>query len=147
MSKLLAVLDTNVLISAALRKKDSVPDKLLQALKDQKFIFITTPEILTEIEEVLRYEKVLKITKMTEQEIKKFMGDLIDLAFIVPGDVVVQTVEKDPDDDKFLAAAIEGRTDLVVSGDKPLLNIKEYYGIKIVTPVDFLKMLGNKQND
>ena len=53
MSKLLAVLDTNVLISAAFRKKDSTPDLILKALRDQRFILITTPEILTEIEEVL----------------------------------------------------------------------------------------------
>lgn len=140
-AKLLAVLDTNVLISASFRIKDSIPDQILQKLRDQKFILITTPEILQEIEEVLNREKVLKITKMTEQEIKKFMQDLIDIAFVVPGNVVVQTVEKDPDDDKFLAAAIEGRANYVVSGDKPLLNIKEYQGIKIVSPVDFISRL------
>ncbi len=141
MRKLIVVLDTNVLISASFRKKDSVPYQILQALRDEKFILITTREILAEIEEVLHYERVLKVTKMTEQEIKKFIEDLIDLAFIVPGDVVVKTVEKDPDDDKFLAAAKEGRANIVVSGDKPLLNIKEYHGIKVVTPADFLKRL------
>ena len=141
MSKLLAVLDTNVLISASFRKKDSIPDQILQSLRDQKFILITTPEILAEIEEVLHYERVLKITKMTEQEIKRFIQDIIDLSFIVPGNVIVQTVEKDPDDDKFLAAAIEGRTDYVVSGDKPLLDIKEYQGIRIITPADSAKIL------
>lgn len=147
MSKLLAVLDTNVLISAAFRRKNSRPDQILQELRDQKFILITTPEILAEIEEVLHREKVIKITKMTEQEIKRFMQDMIDLAFVVPGNVVVQTIEKDPDDDKFLAAAIEGRADYVVSGDKPLLNIKEYHGIKIISPTDFINLLrGNKMS-
>ncbi len=141
MSKLLAVLDTNVLISAAFRKKDSIPGQILQTLRDQKFILITTPEILAEIKEVLHYERVLKITKMTEEEIKRFMQNIIDLAFIVPGNVVVQTVEKDPDDDKFLAAAVEGRADYVVSGDKPLLDIKEYHGIRTVTPKDFLVLI------
>lgn len=141
-AKPLAVLDTNVLISAAFRKKGSIPDKILQALKDQKFILITTPEILAEVEEVLRKEKIIKITKMTEQEIQRFMQDIIDLAFIVPGNVVVQTIEKDPDDDKFLAAAIEGRADYVISGDKPLLNVKEYQGIKMVSPAGFVRLLG-----
>lgn len=144
MSKLLAVLDTNVLISAAFRRKNSRPDQILQELRNQKFILSTTPEILAEIEEVLHREKVIKITKMTEQEIKRFMQDIIDLAYVVPGNVVVQTVEKDPDDDKFIAAAIEGRADYVVSGDKPLLNIKEYHGIKIISPTDFIHLLGEK---
>lgn len=144
MSKLLVVLDTNVLISASFSKKDSIPNQILQALKNQKFILITTPEILDEIEAVLHYQKVLKITKMTESEIKKFMEVIIDLSLVVPGNVIVQTIKKDPDDDKFLAAAIEGRADYVITGDKPLLDIKEYQGVRILTPADFLKRLENR---
>jgi uncharacterized protein len=138
MSKLLAVLDTNILISASFGKKGSTTGQILKALRDQKFILITTPEILIEIEEVLHYEKILKLTKMTEQDINKFMEVVIDWSFVVPGDVVVQAVEKDPDDDKFLAAAIEARADYVVSGDKPLLDIGEYQGIRIIAPRDFV---------
>lgn len=142
MTKLLIVLDTNVLISAAFGIENSIPNKIHQALKRQEFILITSFEILQEIEEVLNREKIVQMTKMTKVEIKKFMQDLIDIAFIVPGDVVVQVVEKDPDDDKFIAAAVEGKADYVVSGDIPLLNLKEYQRIKILSPKDFLNILG-----
>lgn len=141
MSKLLAVLDTNVLISSALKIKESIPDQILQALKNQKFILITSPEILKEIEDVLSRKKIRKITKMTDEEIKRFIEDIIDIAFVVPGDVIVQAVGKDPDDDKFIAGAVEGKADYIVSGDKPLLNLKEYQRIKIVSPADFVKIL------
>lgn len=53
-------------------------------------------------------------------------------------------VKEDPDDDKFIAAAIEGRADYIVNRDKPLLNIKEYHGIKMISPTDFTHLLGEK---
>ena len=145
MSKLLIVLDTNVLISAAFGIENTIPDQIHRALRKQEFILVTSPEILQEIEEVLNREKIIQITKMTKAEIKKFLQDLIDIAFIVLGNVAVQVVQKDPDDDKFIAAAIEGKADYIVSGDKPLLNIKEYMGIKIISPKDFMRLLKKRQ--
>ena len=141
MSKLLIVLDTNVLISAAFGIENTTPDQIHRALRKQEYILVTSPEILQEIEEVLNREKIIQMTKMTKVEIKKFLQDLIDIAFIVSGNVAVQVSQKDPDDDKFIAAAIEGKADYIVSGDKPLLNIKEYMGIKIISPKDFMRLL------
>lgn len=146
MSKLLVVIDTNVLISVALRRPSSIPDRIHQALKKQKFIFITSTEILEEIEEVLSREGIVMITKMTAEEQKKFIQDLIDVAFIVPGNVTLKVVEKDPEDDKFIAAAIEGKADYIVSGDKPVLNLKEYHGIKVVSPSEFIHILSKRMD-
>lgn len=53
----------------------------------------------------------------------------------------MEVVKEDPDDDKFIAAAIEGQADYIISGDKPLLNIKEYHGVKIISPADFISKL------
>ena len=104
MSKLLIVLDTNVLISAAFGIENTTPDQIHRALRKQEYILVTSPEILQEVEEVLNREKIIQITKMTKAEIKKFLQDLIDIAFIVSGNVAVQVSQKDPDDDKFIAA-------------------------------------------
>jgi hypothetical protein len=43
-------------------------------------------------------------------------------------------VSKDPDDHKYIAAATEGRAVFVVAGDSDLLDLKEYDGIRIVSP-------------
>ena len=48
---------------------------------------------------------------------------------------------KDPDDDKYIAAAIEGRASFVVSGDPDLLDIKVHEGVRIVNPRAFLDLL------
>jgi len=45
---------------------------------------------------------------------------------------------RDPDDDNILAAAVSGKCDCVITGDKDLLVLKEYEGIDIFSPRDFL---------
>jgi len=52
---------------------------------------------------------------------------------------------RDPGDDKFLAAAVEAQGDYVVSGDKDLLDLKAYRGVRIATPAQFLTILGREE--
>ena len=54
------------------------------------------------------------------------------------GDREVRAVKDDPDDDKYLAAALIGRAGFVVSGDHHLLDLGEYQGVTILTPRRFL---------
>ena len=58
--------------------------------------------------------------------------------------VVIDTnvlVSQDPSDEKFLAIAIEGSADIIVSGDKHLLGLEKYQNIPILTPRQFLDLL------
>lgn len=57
------------------------------------------------------------------------------------GALVLTGVCRDPKDDKFLACAIEGEADYLVSGDQDLLAIGSYQGIQIVKPAQFLNIL------
>jgi predicted nucleic acid-binding protein len=59
----------------------------------------------------------------------------------VAGDYPVSAASADPDDDKYLAAALEGRAAHVVTGDPDLLALGEYEGIRIVSPRVFLGLL------
>ena len=54
-------------------------------------------------------------------------------------------VKDDPNDDKFIEAAIEGHAELIVSQDKHLLKIKEYQNIKIVNPDEFLRLIEQQE--
>ena len=67
--------------------------------------------------------------------------DVILLAQLVAGDYQVEGVSGDADDDKYLAAAVEGRARLIVTGDPDLLTVKEFQVIRIVTPRAFLNLL------
>lgn len=48
----------------------------------------------------------------------------------------------DPDDNRILECAVEGRADLIVSHDRHLLSLKEYKRIPIVTGPGFRRTLG-----
>jgi predicted nucleic acid-binding protein len=49
--------------------------------------------------------------------------------------------EVDPDDDMFVECAVEGKVDYLVSGNDHLFALKEYEGIQILTPTQFLMVL------
>jgi len=76
--------------------------------------------------------------------------DLVVLADVVAGTYQVSGVCDDPDDDKYLAAAVEGRAAYVVTGDRGFLAVGEHAGVQLVTPRAFLDVLeprGRRRSD
>lgn len=136
-----AVVDTNVLISALISKKPSYPLQVYHLIKSEDFLLITSPTILEELEDVISRKDLIKLHQRTPKQIQEILKEIVETSLIVPGLVSVEVVKEDPDDDKFIAAAIEGQADYIISGDKPLLNIKEYHGVKIISPADFISKL------
>jgi uncharacterized protein len=59
----------------------------------------------------------------------------------VDGNLRLHAVAEDPDDDKYVEAAVEGLAQFVLTGDKHLLSLKAYENIRIVTPRMFLDLL------
>ena len=45
---------------------------------------------------------------------------------------------RDPDDDKILETALMGEADCLITGDRDLLEMSPYCGIRIVAPRDFI---------
>ena len=135
------VVDTNVLISGLFGIKDSPSSQILNAIRAQKIILVTSPIILEEIGEVINRNRVVKRTKMSPRERADFMGKLIERSDVTAGEQLLQPVSRDIKDDKFLSCAVEAKADYIVTGDEDLLDLKEYEGIKIVTPRQFLKIL------
>ena len=60
---------------------------------------------------------------------------------IVPR-VTLDVVRNDPDDNRILECAVEGKANVIVSGDHHLRDLKSYQGIPVVRPIDFLRTLG-----
>jgi len=60
-----------------------------------------------------------------------------NILFIIktPG---IQIIKNDPDYDKFIECAIALKADAVITGDREVLDVKEYAGIRILTPQQFL---------
>ena len=72
----------------------------------------------------------------------KIAHKLINNSEIVEPSVKIDIIKDDPDDNKILECAIAGNVDCIVSNDKHLLKLKEFKGIKILTPKEFLSLMG-----
>ena len=135
-----AVLDTNVYVSGTILSR-GVPYQLLEAWRQNQFILVTSEAILAEIERVLRYPRIRRRYSITAQDVARLMDSLRADALVVPGEVEVSRTSDDPDDDKFLACALEAQAECIVTGDPHLLSLGSYHGIAILTPREFLERL------
>ena len=129
-----AVIDTNVFISGIFWKGESY--NVLCSWRERKFDIIVSHEILLELIKVLRDFKI----KMPEDNIRKWIELIVYNSLLVCPKERVNIIKEDPQDNKFIEAALEGG-DYIISQDKHLLRIKEFKGIKIITPKDFNKIL------
>lgn len=135
-----AVLDTNVIVSSTI-STDSYPAKILDFWREKKFELIATPAILEEIWQVLFRPAIKKYRKFSDEETMVFLSKLEKETTLISPTLDLKVVDKDPDDDKFIIAALEGRAEYIVSGDQHLLQLKKYEGIKIVSPKEFVEIL------
>jgi len=126
-----AVLDTNVYVSGTILSRGT-PFEVLEAWRRQAYILVTSEAILVEIED--RYA-------VAEPDITRLVASLRADALIVPGDYPLTGVCADPDDDKFLACALEAQASCIVSGDPDLLDLSGYQGMAILKPHEFLERL------
>jgi len=139
------VVDTNVLVSGLFGIENSPSSKILRAIRNQKFILVTSPTILKEITDVINRERIVKLTRMTPQERKDLIDKLIERSNITEDKQLSQIVSRDVKDDKFLACGVEGKTDYIISGDDDLLSLREFEGIRIVSPQEFVTLLENEE--
>jgi putative PIN family toxin of toxin-antitoxin system len=135
-----AVLDCNLYVSAIIRP-EGPPGRIIDRfLRTSAFDLVLSPAIRDEVLGALAYPKVRKSIRR-EIDADLWFEDILLLARLVAGDYQVTGVSKDPDDDVYLAAAIEGRCAYLVSGDPDLLTLGVHEGVRIVTPRAFLTLL------
>lgn len=135
-----AVLDTNTLVSAVINTPFSVSQEIYQNFVAGHFLLIISPSLLAEVEDVVGREQVKRLHKRSREDLHEFIGQLAELCYIVPGTTQIDIV-RDPDDNKIISAALEGRADYIISRDKDLLDIKKYQGMNIITPEKFMGIL------
>jgi putative PIN family toxin of toxin-antitoxin system len=136
-----AVLDANVYIGAIVQPAGT-PGRLVERfLRGASFEVMVSPDIVDEVLRALAYPKVRKLLRGADAQL--WFEDVVVLADLVAGTQQLSGVCEDPDDDKYVAAAIEGRAAYVVTGDRAFLALKEHAGVEIVTPRAFLDLLGS----
>jgi len=134
--RLRAVVDTNVYISAFLHP-DRPIFQIVQLAAEGRYRLLTSPAIIREV------GNVLKETFGIEEPVRiRRLKALAKIAEIITPTISVAVIKHDPPDNRVLECAIEGRADLIVSGDPDLRRLRVFQSIPIVRPVDFLRTLG-----
>lgn len=127
------VIDTNVFVSSFFGGK---PRKIIDLWRTEQITLCLSKEILDE------YVEVLQRIGLTDQamlkELLSFLASSFNM-FYTGKTPSIQAVRNDPDDDKFIECAVALKAEAIITGDRELKAIKEYMGIKVLTPLEFLK--------
>ena len=131
------VLDTNVLVSAVLSPSSTAARCFNRALDRAEILYSTST--LHELEDVLWRPKFLSLR--SDESAHRVTGLLCQTGDLIE---VTDTVTdcRDPSDNKFLALALNGKADLILTGDKDLLALHPWRGIPILTPAAYLALTG-----
>lgn len=127
------VLDTNVLVSAAL-KRQSTPGAAAHLAARRHDL------LKSHVTEQQLFEVVARpyLTNVLPAETHAWLQTLMAAAELVEISEKVAAC-RDPTDDKFLELAINGRADLIVSGDADLLVLSPFQSIPIIRPAAFVR--------
>src|SRR3989344_2725121 len=129
-----AVLDTNIFVSGI--HWSGASEKVLRAWFLDNFKLVSSTDIVDEfVKTMISFKVPMKI-----EDILWWESLILEKSELVMPRKKVNAVKDDPDDEKFIEAALEGKADYVVTQDRHLLRVKEFGGVKIVTPEEFLKM-------
>ena len=130
------VVDTNVLISAALRPSGA-PRAVVDRVRDANGVLLFSDETFDELQTRFRLSKFDRYVSLEAR-----------LVFLAQLEAVSEWVSivgarlgcRDPADDKLLETALLGNADFLVSGDQDLLVMSPFHGIPILTPAGALRL-------
>jgi len=131
------VLDVNVLLSSLITK--GKPRELWLKARDRQLTLILSDQIVSELVNVVSRGKFARY--VTENDIRVFLEALHRTARFTKVRSRFKVVKQDPDDDIILRTAHDSTANYIVSGDKHLLSLGEFRGMKIVTVDEMLKLL------
>jgi putative PIN family toxin of toxin-antitoxin system len=130
------VIDTNVLVSFFLRR-GSTPWRAVRDVLECGELLVSD-DTFAELEEVLRRPKFDRYVARAIRE--QFLTALPEFATQV---AIAEPIAacRDPQDDEFLEAAVNGRPDFLVTGDRDLLAMRTFRSVAIVSPSRHLRIV------
>ncbi len=135
-----AVVDTNIIVSATLSPSGRRA-RVLQAWHDQRFELVVSESILAEYQRATDYPEVTSRRHLDPGQVGELLRELRQFATVVESAERLTVIAEDPEDDKFVECAVSGGADYIVSGDRHLLKLGYYRGVRILSAGEFLALL------
>jgi len=132
---MIITLDSNVLISAIVF--GGKPRSILELVLEGECRLALSPAILAEVAGVLKGRKFA----YPEPAALAVAKELEALAHLVYPQVRLKVITEDPADNRILECARESSSEAIISGDRHLRALKEFKGIPILAPGEFLDRL------
>ena len=130
------VVDTNVFISSLLNTEGN-PRKVIDLWRFEKITLCLSKQILAE------YFEVLGRFGMSEEPEGEKLVQLFQKRYnqvFLPSVPAISAIAEDPADNKFIECAVAADAKYIISGDRHLLNLKVFKGVRILPPTEFLKV-------
>ena len=102
----------------------------------RQYRLLISPPIISELAHVLR-----DYFGWQEQILRGRLKAIVRAAEVIETRTNLKAVPHDPDDDRILECAIDGRADLIVSADRHLRRLGSFRGIPIISPIEFRRIL------
>ena len=133
------VLDTNVVASALLW--GGVPRLMLQAGREKRVELFTSAALLAELTNILGRRKFGKKIAASTFTVDQLVDRYVALTALVRP-TPTRRIAPDPYDDVVIGTALAAKADLIVTGDKSLLSVADYQGVRIVGISQALQIVG-----
>jgi len=134
------VLDTNIVVSSYLAPTGPTA-RVLALWRSGAFDLLVSGPILQEYERILAVERIARLHGMAAAEIAEVIDGFREFATVAEPRELLQVVEGDPDDDKFFECAVTGDAAYIVSRDERVLAVREFRGIRVLSPEAFLAIV------
>ncbi len=140
------VVDTNILVSGMLVEL-GMPNAVLRSWQRGRIRLLTAPPLTTEVARTLQKPRIRRKYQLDEADISELIENLEGAEQVIPlPEAHLPVVSRDANDNPFLAVALAGSADYLVTGDKDLLELSDdpaLAPLRIVTVREFLEILGS----
>ena len=137
--------DTAILVR--MNAKASGPARrLLERIAFGPYELILSPFLLEETERVLYYPRMQALYKLSPDEIREHIAELVSVAWVVDPVVREPVVLNDPQDDPVIYTAVDGRAEVLCTLDRDfyepgVIEFCRKHGISVMSDVELLRSL------
>lgn len=133
------VIDTNIFVRYLIRPSAAIKELIEVRWLTGQIEVVTAPELVAELTEVLQRPKIQAYIQ--PQEAQVILDTIHRKAELLPPLGAVPPYTRDPKDDKFVACALIGNAQCLVSVDEDILVLQQVSGVQMVTPFTLLLLL------